>query len=141
MKHLIVANPSLGDALSYTFPLAVHFGKSGLFSPNENVTKILSCTPFFEGDSGDVVVLTGAPGWHRRNFECHRCNFGKCSNCGRDINHYQMIDKLANSEDCIGEWFQRLNLDRFVESNEIYRPKKIIDVWNLKEIKRIINFI
>lgn len=136
MADLIVANPSLGDALAYTLPVAASMNKPNLLATNLVVENLLRSTPYF-GDhtNGDRIIFTGGPGWHLKPAYCQDCPMtGRCRRCGKDATHQKQVAQLLieRSSHCFGEWYGFLRpLFRYVESDEVYRPRKIIQTWGL----------
>ena len=132
---LIVANPSLGDALAYTMPIAKALDKPNLLCSDANVEKILSGTPYFgKGDAGDRVIFTGGPGFHEKSPYCPRCSkVGRCDICGKSSRHHQMcLTLMKQHEECFGEWYEYLRpLNAYGPTTERYRPKKILEAWGM----------
>jgi hypothetical protein len=129
-RYLFVGNPSLGDSLSYTFPLAVGLGGGGLVCTNPDVCKVLGATPYFSGDDGEFTVLTGSPGWSRKKPACDMCSEGVCFHCGKSATHHRFISDLKN---CYGEWYGFVNpLSEYIESSSLYRPRKITETWGIE---------
>jgi hypothetical protein len=134
MVFSIVANPSLGDALAYTLPIAISLGRSNLITTNENVDKILRNTPYFlsGSNSKSKIIFTGGPGWYKKLHCCRFCpNDGICNWCGKYQNHHKLCIDFIRDRKCFGEWygFRKINI-KFTK--EVYRPKKICATWGLE---------
>lgn len=138
---VLIANPSIGDALAYTFPIALGLSKGHkieVYSINPDVTKLFEHVPFIKLTNscvGKTIVFTGGPGWHKKSPYCPECKNSVCNRCGKNAAHHRFCLELMKQE-WYGEWYGHLRpLNTYAPAQIQYRPKKIIETWSMNWIE------